>query len=80
MYLSERSDMEQLQNDGMQYKSRARRMMYDEVSLSGDVAWLLGYELNKRKRVEGIVETKQSYMITFRKAEGKWKEVAVCLT
>jgi ketosteroid isomerase-like protein len=50
-----------------------------EVSSSGDMAWLLGYELNKREGSEGIVETKQSYILTFRKVEGKWKQGAVCI-
>jgi len=51
-----------------------------EVSSSGDMAWLLGYETNKRERDEGIVETRGDYLVTFRKVEGKWKQVAVCLT
>ena len=50
-----------------------------EVSSSGDMAWLFGYELNQRNREEAIVETMQYYLITFRKVEGKWKEVMVCL-
>ncbi len=50
-----------------------------EVSSSGDMAWLFGYELNQRNRDEGNVETKQYYLITFRKVDGKWKEVMVCL-
>lgn len=51
-----------------------------EVSSSGDMAWLLGYEINKREMDEGIVETRQNYLVTFRKVEGKWKQVAVCVT
>jgi ketosteroid isomerase-like protein len=51
-----------------------------EVSSSGDMAWLLGYETGKRVRDEGIVETRGDYIVTFRKVEGKWKTVAVCLT
>ena len=51
-----------------------------EISLSGDMAWLLGYELNERERDGSIAETKQYYVITFRKIEGRWKQVAVCLT
>lgn len=50
-----------------------------EVSSSGDMAWLFGYELNQRSRNEGIVETMQYYLVTFRKIEGNWKEVMVCL-
>ncbi|MFX0208913.1 MAG: YybH family protein [Candidatus Hodarchaeota archaeon] len=50
-----------------------------EVSSSGDMAWLLGYEINERERNEGIVETRGDYLVTFRKVEGKWKQVAVCL-
>ncbi len=44
------------------------------------MGWVLGYELNRRQRAEGIVETKQHYILTFKKIEGSWKEVAVCLT
>ena len=51
-----------------------------EVSSSGDVAWLFEYELNERARGEGVVETKQYALVTFRKVEGKWKQVAVCVT
>ena len=50
-----------------------------EVSSSGDMAWLLGYETGKRERDEGIVETRGDYIVTFRKVEGIWKQVAVCL-
>ncbi len=50
-----------------------------EVSSSGDMAWLLGYEINERERNGGIVETRGDYLVTFRKVEGKWKQVAVCL-
>lgn len=50
-----------------------------EVSSSGDLAWLLGYELNKRQRREGIIDTKQYYMITFKKVDKSWKQVAVCI-
>jgi ketosteroid isomerase-like protein len=50
-----------------------------EVSVSGDMAWLLGYELNDRAADGGVVETKQYYVITFRKVDGKWKQVAVCV-
>jgi ketosteroid isomerase-like protein len=50
-----------------------------EVSPSGDMAWLHGYDITKRKRDEGIVETGGDYLVTFRKVEGKWKQVAVCL-
>ena len=51
-----------------------------EVSSSGDMAWLLGYEVNRRKRDEGVIETKQRYLVTFRKVKGRWKQVVVCLT
>ncbi|MFQ5911307.1 MAG: nuclear transport factor 2 family protein [Thermoplasmata archaeon] len=50
-----------------------------EVSPSGVMAWLLGYEITKREGDEGIVKTKTDYLVTFRKVEGKWKQVAVCL-
>ncbi|UCH02802.1 MAG: nuclear transport factor 2 family protein [Candidatus Bathyarchaeota archaeon] len=50
-----------------------------EVSSSGDMAWYLGYEINERERDEGIVETKQNALATFRKVESKWKQVAVCI-
>ncbi len=50
-----------------------------EVSSSGDMAWLLGHETSKRERDEGIVETSGDYLVTFRKVEGKWKQVAVCI-
>jgi hypothetical protein len=51
-----------------------------DVSSSGDMAWELEFELNMRERGEGIVETKQYCLIIFKKDEGKWKEVAVCIT
>jgi ketosteroid isomerase-like protein len=51
-----------------------------EISSSGDMAWLLAYELNERERDGSIVETKQYYMLTFKKVEGRWKQTAVCLT
>lgn len=50
-----------------------------EISASGDMAWLSGYELNRRTNGNGVVETKQYYLITFRKDNKKWKQVAVCL-
>jgi ketosteroid isomerase-like protein len=50
-----------------------------EVSSSGDMAWLHGYDVTKRERDEGIVETGGDYLVTFRKVEGKWKQVAVCI-
>ncbi len=50
-----------------------------EVSTASDMAWLFGYELNQRARDTEVVETKQFYLITFRKEEGKWKQVTVCL-
>jgi ketosteroid isomerase-like protein len=49
-----------------------------EVATSGDVAWLVGYELSVRERPEGTVETKDPYLITFRKEAGVWKEAAIC--
>jgi ketosteroid isomerase-like protein len=51
-----------------------------QVSASGDMAWLLGYEVNERERDEGIVETTQFYVLILKKVEGIWQEVAVCLT
>ncbi len=50
-----------------------------EVSSSGDMAWLFGCEINQRDSGGAIVETKQYYLVTFRKVEGIWKEVMVCL-
>jgi ketosteroid isomerase-like protein len=50
-----------------------------EVSSSGDMAWLLGYELNKRHREGAVVETKQYYVLTFKKVDSEWKEVVVCI-
>jgi hypothetical protein len=31
-------------------------------------------------RDEGIVETGGDYIVTFRKVDGTWKQVAVCLS
>ena len=50
-----------------------------EVSSSGDMAWLLGSDITKRVRDEGIVETGGDYLVTFRKVDGTWKQVAVCI-
>ena len=41
--------------------------MRTEISSSADTTWLLAYELNKRQGAEGVVETKQYYLLTFRK-------------
>jgi len=49
-----------------------------EVSSSGDMAWLLAYEIFKSEKQEGIFEEKIPYMMAFRKEDGKWKGVAVC--
>ena len=51
-----------------------------EVSSSGDMAWVMGYETAKRERDEGIVETGGDYLYTLRKVEGKWKTVVLCAT
>jgi ketosteroid isomerase-like protein len=51
-----------------------------EVSSSGDMAWLLGHEIFRREKDEGIVETRGNYLITLRKVDGKWKAVAICVT
>jgi ketosteroid isomerase-like protein len=51
-----------------------------EVSSSGDMAWLHGYDITKRMRDEGIDETGGEYIVTFRKVDGTWKQVAVCLS
>lgn len=50
-----------------------------EVASSCDLAWLFGYELNQRAKGSEIVETKQFYIITFRKEGGTWKQSAVCV-
>jgi ketosteroid isomerase-like protein len=70
---------EMLEESAKNYISSKHVPLRVEVSCSGDIAWLLGYELNKRARDNEIVETKQYYMIAFRKDRGKWKQVAVCL-
>jgi ketosteroid isomerase-like protein len=49
-----------------------------EVSSSGDLAWLLAYEIAKYKKQEGIVEIKTPFMWSFKKEDGKWKIVASC--
>lgn len=72
--------MEVLLNKAVQnYLSSKHVPLRIEVSSSGDMAWLFGYELNNRQGAEGVVETKQSYLLTFRKVAGKWKQAAVCL-
>jgi ketosteroid isomerase-like protein len=50
-----------------------------EVSISGDIAWLIATETNWRKRDEGVVETEQFYMLTFKKSDSNWKQSAVCI-
>ena len=70
---------EMLRQSAKNYISSKHTPLRIEVSSSGDVAWLLGSEKNVRERDEGIVETMQFYVITFRKVEGQWKEVVVCL-
>ncbi len=51
-----------------------------EVSSSCDMAWLHGYDITKRVRDEGIIETGGDYLVTFRKVDGTWKQVAVCIS
>ena len=51
-----------------------------EVSSSGDMAWLLGYEINKNMRHGEIVEKREDNLIIFRKVEGKWKQVVVSIS
>jgi hypothetical protein len=43
------------------------------------MAWLLGYEINHREHGGTLTESKQFYLLTFRKMEHAWKQVAVCL-
>lgn len=50
-----------------------------EVSSSGDMTWLVGYELIEHESDNVVVETKQNYLLTFRMVDGAWKEVAVCI-
>jgi len=70
---------EMLKESARNYLSSKHVPLRVEVSSSGDMAWLLGYELNKRERDRNVVETKQYFVVIFRKVEGKWKEVAVCI-
>jgi len=68
-----------LKENTKNYISSKQFPLLHNISSSGDMAWLLGFERNKRERDEDIIETNQYYVITFRKVAGKWKEVAVCI-
>jgi uncharacterized protein (TIGR02246 family) len=61
------------------YISSKHEPLRVEVSPSGDMAWLHGYDITRRESDEGIFETSGDYLVTFRKVKGKWKQVAVCL-
>jgi ketosteroid isomerase-like protein len=61
------------------YVSSKHIPLHVEVARSGEVGWLIGYELNLREEEGAVVETKQYYLIAYRKVEGEWKQAAVCL-
>ncbi len=79
--LKGKAELREMLRDAVEdYVSSKHVPLRVEVAGSGDMGWVLGYELNRRQRAEGIVETKQHYILTFKKIDGSWKEVAVCLT
>jgi ketosteroid isomerase-like protein len=79
-FVGKASIREWLERNIGSYVSSRYEPAHIEVSSSGNMAWLMGTEINKRVRGQGVVERRENHMIIFRKVNGKWKQAAVQVT
>ena len=76
-YVGKANIREWLERNIETYVSTKYEPAHIEVSSSGNMAWLMGSEINKRIRDQVVIERKENHMIIFRKVDGEWKQAAV---